>query len=190
MPYPPKTDREAILASAVEQVVSKGINNLSLRGLAASLNIAPNALYRYFPNRAQLENAVADESARRLHQLLRRAVGKKAPADSIRSMARAYLKFAREQPALYQSMMTPDAEPAEACCAHDELWLFVVDQVARIADKSAAPDAAVVLWAFLHGMAGLQAAQVLGDAKPGTAFAFGIMAWLTGVAQTNRTSVL
>ena len=61
---------------------------LSLRGLAASLGIAPNALYRYFANRAELEAAMAAESARRLYLTLSRAAGKKEPGKAIRQHGR------------------------------------------------------------------------------------------------------
>jgi len=48
MAYPAKTDRQAILSAALEQLTRNEMRALSLRGLAASLGIAPNALYRYF----------------------------------------------------------------------------------------------------------------------------------------------
>jgi AcrR family transcriptional regulator len=49
----------------LEELSSSGIRNLSLRNIAATLGLAPNALYRYFSDRAALEAALADECARR-----------------------------------------------------------------------------------------------------------------------------
>ena len=58
MAYPAKTDRESILAAALEQVESEGLENLAIRSLAGRLGLAPNALYRYFENLSDLELAV------------------------------------------------------------------------------------------------------------------------------------
>ena len=41
-----------------------------------------------------------------------------------------------------------------------------------------APEAAVALWAFLHGMATLEAAGIFGERKPLSSFKFGLELWL------------
>ena len=41
MPYPSKTDRQTILSAAVKELAHKGIRDLSLRNLAASLASCP-----------------------------------------------------------------------------------------------------------------------------------------------------
>ena len=52
MPYPSKTDRQTILSAAVKELAHGGIRDLSLRNIAASLDLAPNAIYRYFSDRS------------------------------------------------------------------------------------------------------------------------------------------
>ena len=180
MPYPAKTGREAILTAALEQVAREGVAGLSVRALAGSLGLAPNALYRYFSDRADLQAALADASAGRLHQVLQRASKKRQGAEAIGSMARAYLRFAREQPRLYEAMMQPPSPSAleETPQCHQALWAFVVEQVAQVAKPDDAPQAAVALWALLHGVAGLNAAGVFGRGKPASGFEFGLKAWL------------
>lgn len=178
MPYPAKTDRETILTAALEQVATEGMAGLSLRALAGSLGLAPNALYRYFSDRAELESALSNASAGRLHQVLRRAIRKRQSDEAIVSMSRAYLKFAREQPWLYEAMMQPGSASGETFQCHQELWVFVVEQVAQVAEGEDAPQAAVALWALLHGTAGLNAAGVFNRGKPASGFDFGLKAWL------------
>ena len=73
MPYPSKTDRQTILSAAVKELVHGGIRDLSLRNIAASLDLAPNAIYRYFSDRRALEAALANEAARQLEMALRKA---------------------------------------------------------------------------------------------------------------------
>ncbi len=188
MPYPSKTDRETILAAAIEQIGAGGIRAMSLRSLAASLGLAPNAIYRYFADRASLEAAVSAEIADRLHFLLRSAAGKKAPSGAVRAIAAAYLKFARENRFLYEIFMQPCPGTPEDAAKHGQLWLFVVTQVGRLAGPTRAPDAAVALWAFLHGVTALDAAGVFAHGKPIRGVVFGLEAWLASAAQPSSST--
>jgi AcrR family transcriptional regulator len=186
MPYPAKTDRRAILSAAFEQVNSHGIESLSLRGLAAMLGLAPNALYRYFEDRATLESAINAETARRLYDCLKRSVGRKKPVEAIRAMAAGYLRFSREHPHIYELMMSPCSPCVDDIAAHQQLWDFVVDQVALVSGRPKASEAAVALWAHLHGIAALEAAHALGEQKPSRGSEFGLEAWLYA-AESSRT---
>lgn len=178
MPYPSKTDRETILAAAMDQVSRDGVQKLAIRGLAASLGLAPNALYRYFANLAALKSALAEESRCRLLEVLRKAAGKKPPEEAIRSIARAYVRFAREQPQVFSLTLMPSApDETEGEAAHVRSWRFVLGQAARIYGEKRAPEAAVALWAFLHGMTALEAAGVFGELKPVSSFEFGLRTW-------------
>src|SRR3981081_572003 len=109
MPYPSKTDRGTILATSMDQVVKNGIGKLAIRSVAAALDLTPNALYRYFPSLAALEAALADESRIRLLEALQKAAGKKSPEEAIRSIARAYVRFAEEQPQIFALTLMPSA---------------------------------------------------------------------------------
>src|SRR6202521_5313199 len=113
MPYPSKTDRQAILSAAVRDLEHGGIRNLSLRNLAASLGLAPNAIYRYFSDRSALEAALANEAARQLELALRKAAAGCQPVTTIRKMSSAYIKFARDNRHLYEVMMDSGALSVE-----------------------------------------------------------------------------
>jgi len=102
MPYPSKTDRQTILSAAMKDLAHGGIRDLSLRNLAASLGLAPNAIYRYFSDRSALEAALANEAARQLELALRKAADGREPVATIREMSSAYIKFARDNPHLYE----------------------------------------------------------------------------------------
>src|SRR6202030_4863244 len=181
MPYPSKTDRQTILSAAVKDLAHGGIRNLSLRNLAASLGLAPNAIYRYFSDRSALEAALANEAARQLELALRKAAEGCEPVTTIREMSSAYIKFARDNRHLYEVMMSPHAPEHDATFLQS-LWTFTVGQVQRIAGSERAAQASVALWAFLHGAAELEAAQVLGEIKPASGLEFGFEAWLMAVS--------
>jgi AcrR family transcriptional regulator len=185
MPYPSKTDRETILSAAVKELVQGGIRDLSLRNIAASLDLAPNAIYRYFSDRRALEAALANEAARQLELALRKTAEGCEPVTAIRQMSSAYIKFARDNRHLYEAMMSLHASEDDAAF-HQSLWMFTVEQVQRIAGPGRAAQASVALWAFLHGAVALEAAQVLGEIKPASGLEFGFEAWLMAVSTPRK----
>ena len=178
MPFPAKTDRQTILATAMDHVARNGLNKLAIRSLAAALGLAPNALYRYFANLAALQAALADESRRRLLVVLQKAAGKKPPQEAIRGIAKAYVRFAREQPEVFSLTLMPSTTGTEDDATHVQSWRFVLGHVARLYGEEKAPEAAVALWAFLHGMTALEAARVFGERKPVSSFDFGLQMWI------------
>ena len=92
-------------------------------------------------------------------------------------MADAYLQFARDNRHLYEVFMSFQA-PDHAGSSRQNLWSFTVEQVQRVTGEAHAKEAAVALWALLHGAATLEAGQVLGENKPASGFEFGLNAWL------------
>src|ERR1700753_2440675 len=98
MAYPAKTDRESILAAALEQVESEGLENLAIRSVAARLGLAPNALYRYFESLARSELAVTEKVRCQMLEVMQKVIGGKGPTASIRAISEAYLRFAHERP--------------------------------------------------------------------------------------------
>ncbi len=180
MPYPSKTDRQTILSAALKDLARRGIRDLSLRSLAASLDLAPNAIYRYFSDRSALEAALANEAARKLELALRKAADGRDPVTTIREMSSAYMKFAGDNRHLYQVMMSFHAPDRDATF-RQSLWAFTVEQVQRIAGSDRAAQASVALWAFLHGAVTLETARVFGENKPASGLEFGLDAWLMAV---------
>jgi AcrR family transcriptional regulator len=189
MPYPSKTDRQTILSAAVKQLAHVGIRDLSLRNLAASLDLAPNAIYRYFSDRSALEAALASEAARQLELALRKAADGCEPVAAIRGMSSAYIKFAKDNRHLYDVMTSLHA-PEHDATSHQSLWTFTVEQVRRVAGSDRAAEASVALWAFLHGAVALEAAQVFGESKPATGLEFGLNAWFMAVSTHGELATL
>ena len=185
MPYPSKTDRQTILSTAMEQVGKVGINGLAIRSVAGALGLAPNALYRYFTNLAALQSALAEESRVRLHQVLKKAAGHKSPEGALRSIAKAYVRFARDQPQVFSLTLMPPTTETEGEAAHVLSRNFVLEHVARLYGEEKAPEAAVALWAFLHGMTALEAAKVFGERKPASSFEFGLQIWIKAASSSD-----
>jgi AcrR family transcriptional regulator len=177
MVFPAKTDRARILAAAMEQLAREGMEKLSLRSVAASLDLAPNALYRYFASRSQLEAAIAAEITAHVHESLGKAAARKPPEQAIRALVRAYIRFAHEHKHLYEAFVRPCVETSEGEAAHVALWDFVLEQVGRVSGPKKAAEAAIALWALLHGFIGLANAGVFERDKPRSGFDWGLQAW-------------
>lgn len=175
MPAAPKTDHRAILKSSLHLLRTSGPALLSLRAVAADLGIAPNAIYHHFPNRNALDHALAEEAARRIRQRAERALRNASPPAALHCFALAYLRFAAQQPALYDMLLTT----ANESCSDGErrrLWALLLHVVASHASAHEVPQAATSIWSLLHGAVTLSRAGMLGTATPRQAVAFGLSA--------------
>jgi len=185
MPYPSKTSAAEVMKTAADILEREGETGLSIRGLAAELGLAPNALYRYVKDRDALLAGVAEIGSRELLAKLKKAAAGQEPAEALRRVGRAYLDFARKRPALYAVMIRKYPSPEGSRAAHDDLWDFTLDLTAGLVGRKEAPSAAVALWAFLHGIAALSQAQMFDERKPKTGMEYGIEALLAGL-KINR----
>ena len=167
-------------------LAQQGLHGISIRSIAGVLGLAPNALYRYFANREALEFALAAEVAARLHVVLAGACEGKSPEDSIRALASAYMQFAREHQLLYEALLVPRPASGNDAVAPEQLWRFVADEVRRVAGERKKHEAAVALWAMLHGMAALQSAGAFNPEKPRSSLQFAIAAWMEAALAARR----
>ncbi|WP_420596013.1 TetR/AcrR family transcriptional regulator [Deinococcus sp.] len=187
MPYPAKTSAEQILAAALALLEQRGRAGLTLRALATELNLTPNALYRYFPSREALLAAVATQGAALLFGDVRAALGDEPlsqPDAGLFELARRYLRFARQRPALYDLYMTCGSLSAEQRRSYDQLWQVVVRQLEPLAGPRSA-EVAMTLWSYLHGLVGLERSgvyDVRDTAKPPENLEFGLGLLLAGLA--------
>ena len=180
MSYPSKLDRAAIVAAGMGLLARKGLRGLSLRAIAAALDVAPNALYHHVADRKALESMLAAEVSVLLHTAIRRKTdtAHKSSEEAIRALAAEYMRFAREERLLYEALLVPRPAVGADAIAPEQLWLFVLNLVTEVSGKAAAHEATVALWAFLHGMASLQSVNAFDDEKPFSSFDFGLQAWM------------
>jgi AcrR family transcriptional regulator len=176
MPYPAKTSAEQILAAAVDLLEREGQAGLTVRGLAAELKVTPNALYRYYPSREALLAAVAVHGATLLLAQL------SAVADELGALAAEYLRFAALHPALYDLYMTCDSLSTEQQQIYSQLWTLVVERLRPFAGPHSR-EAAMTLWAYLHGLVGLERSGVYEgpERKPRDTTGFGLEVLLAGL---------
>jgi AcrR family transcriptional regulator len=158
-----------------------GQETLSMRAVARKLGLAPNALYYYFPDRKTLEAAVAAEGTRRIHAVLKKAAARSQGASGVRAVCRAYLRFARSNPALYAMMMRAYPGVPELAAARADLRRFTLELFAGHTDPATAGKASFAAWSLLHGLVVLERGGLL-EAKLSADAWFAISALLSGLS--------
>jgi len=186
MSYPKKISRDTILEVAIGFVEAHGISQLSMRTLASELGVTPNALYRYFASKADLELAMADEAGRILLQEMTEAIGAQTGAPAFRAVALTYLRFARQQPALYELKMRYCKDDADEPDSHKDLWSAMLALVEEVRGPWPAESLAVTFWAYLHGLVALNNAGLLSPEELDSSMDVGLGLMLAGLAASKQ----
>jgi len=157
--------RAAIVAEARRMIIDEGLDALSLRRVAAALDVTAPALYAYVKDKSDLLRAVAEDE---LGELISRfeQVDEADPAMRVAAYCRAYVDHARENPELYPVLFLfpPDIAPgapagAEIPMASQAFAMSsaaVTEAIESGAFRDADPlQASLVLFAAAHGAAGV-----------------------------------
>jgi AcrR family transcriptional regulator len=158
--------REALITAALDLIAQKGPAGFTFAEAARQAGVSPAAPYRHFRDRDALMADVARRGFERFEQKLSTAwdEGRPSPLSALEHMGRAYLEFARDEPAYFSAMFEsglPVAEHRELQEAGDRA--FGVLRGACEAVVSALPAGkrppplmmALHIWALSHGIASL-----------------------------------
>ncbi|BAN00403.1 TetR/AcrR family transcriptional regulator [Ilumatobacter coccineus] len=153
--------RDRIIAAARLGIEAAGHEKLSLRKLAADLEVTAPALYDHVASKDELLRLVAEQGYAELGDASVPTATK--PIDRVRSRAAAYVTFAQTHPEVFRVMFLyrPAAVAIEADnelnAASDVYDLGLADLEAAIADGDLVDrDPAhlgLVMWAAVHGIA-------------------------------------
>jgi AcrR family transcriptional regulator len=158
--------REALIRGALNLIAEKGPAGFTIADAARWAGVSPAAPYRHFRDRDELMADVArrgfEEFADRLDKAWNE--GKPDPMRAFENLGRAYLAFAREEPAFYAAMFEagtpPDGTP-ELRAASDrgfEILRSASETLCATMPKEKRPPAlmmALHVWALSHGIASL-----------------------------------
>ena len=180
MPFPAKVDAETILQSSLQIIEAEGLEALSMRILAHNLGLAVSSLYRYYPDRASLETAIAAFGAGLLKAELEQA--KRRGGDAVLERAlRSYRKFARTRPVLYALLVQPRKLDQAANQPFKELWNTLLSIVGTVTGDPDDTGAAVAVWSFVHGFITLEQSGQFGKSGPRGGFDRGLRALAAGL---------
>jgi AcrR family transcriptional regulator len=140
------------------------------------------SLYRHFPDKDTLELALVNEGAKAMRLELEKVARGLKANQAFLEVAKAYLKFARQRPALYTLMMTKLSSPGGA---PKELWNFVLAVISQVTKHKNDTPAAVAFWAFLHGFSVLERSGMFGASGPRGGLEVGLETFLKGLPKKN-----
>lgn len=156
--------REALIQAALDLIAAKGPAGFTFAEAARAAGVSPAAPYRHFRDRDALMADVARQGFERFEAMLAAAWNEGRPElfAAFGQIGKAYLAFARTEPAYYSAMF----EAGIPLDAHPELRqagdrAFAVLRKAADAISAALPSRppalmlALHVWALAHGIASL-----------------------------------
>jgi AcrR family transcriptional regulator len=156
MAYPAKISRAVIVNIALQMVEESGAEPPSLRAIARRLNVATNALYNYFPDRADLNAAIALAGSRKMLAALKRAIGGTDAREALDRFSKAFLRFTRKHPALYDFLNENHPRGQEAAALFRE-WAEIMNLAwSPFYEPAMMPKVIFAHAALLHGMITLE----------------------------------
>ncbi len=158
--------REALIQSALSLIGEKGPAGFTIAEAARSAGVSPAAPYRHFRDREDLMADVARLGFERFANDLETAWhgGHPSPLEALQNVGRAYLAFARNEPAYYAAMfemsLPKTASPAleqSADRAFEVLSKATKKLIEKLPETSRPPAHMVALhiWSLSHGIASL-----------------------------------
>ena len=105
--------KQEILAAAHTLIKEKGIESLTMRALADAIDYSPAALYKYYPEKQAILEALRRQGWDRLRAMNAQAAQSPlALPDLLKALGRAYQEFATRYPEYYLLMFaSTDAAP-------------------------------------------------------------------------------
>lgn len=163
---PARLSRDAILDTARAMIVGRGLDDFSLRKLAARLGVTAPSLYRFFDSKDAIVGAIAEaEFAQLIEAIETAAAAHDDPVEQIKAQSTAYVERAVASPALFAVMFAyrppwlegPDATELPLASKAWQLASTAVEAaVAR--GQLHEPDvvlASLTIWSAVHGVATL-----------------------------------
>ena len=158
--------KEALVRAALDLIAQKGPAGFTFADAARWAGVSAAAPYRHYRDRDDLLSDVARRGFDQFEQQLVAAWndGKPDPQTAFERLGKAYLAFARAEPAFYSAMFEAgvplDASP-ELRAAGDRAFSVVrraCETIAGLLPKERRPPAlmmALHIWALSHGVASL-----------------------------------
>jgi AcrR family transcriptional regulator len=159
--------RALILDAAMQAFIEDGYEKASIRAIADRVEYSPATIYLYFKDKSEIFFEVHELGFEKLIIDMTNAVkGIEDPIDELRQRAFAYMKFALENPAMYDLMFIQNApmealfEKEEWHCGH-QCFELLCQTLQRCIDEKRIKFqqievAAMSVWSFMHGLVSLK----------------------------------
>ena len=162
--------RQRLCELALKAFAEKGVDGISLRGLATAAGCSRTTPYRYFKNKADILAAVRQSGFQRMADEAERVARNEPDPDRrLIKLARSYLRFALDTPDAYRVMYSvaqhDEQRYPELVKQINRAQQPMMDTVHEAAAKGSVAGDPVnimhVLWAGLHGLISLHLSDKL-----------------------------
>jgi AcrR family transcriptional regulator len=156
--------RRKILAAALHLFLEQGFEKTSIRNIAEAIEYSPATIYLYYKDKNELLFALHQEAFLKMMAELGQVITVKDSFERLVEMGRKYIKYALENPEMYDLMFVM-AAPMETLECRDEVWedgqksFCMVQMVVEDCVKNGyfGPDTNVettslTIWAYMHGL--------------------------------------
>lgn len=159
--------KEALLQAALDLIAQKGAAGFTFADAARMAGVSPAAPYRHFRDRDELLSSIAQRGFEQFESRLSAAWddGRPDTVTAFERVGKAYLAFAREEPAFYSAMFESGvaADSTAGLLAAGERAFGVIRAAAERLAALAPPGVprppalmmALHIWSMAHGIASL-----------------------------------
>ena len=150
-PYHHGDLRRVLIEAGIGRLRAGGVGGLTLRGVARLAGVSATAPYRHFADKEALLAAIAAEGFDRLRAAVETADTSTRGMEALRAQGVAYVRFAREEPALFRLMFGAgtgrDNPPAASAFG------VLRARITTLVPADRAEIAALSAWSMVHGLA-------------------------------------
>ncbi len=155
--------RQKILDAARHLFLEVGYEKTSIRGIAEIIEYSPATIYLYYKDKNELLFSLHEEAFLKMMAELGQVVSIKDSFERLVEMGRKYIKYALENPEMYDLMFIM-AAPMETLECRDEIWedgkkcfgllQVVVDDCIKEGyfNGQNTETASLTVWAYMHGL--------------------------------------
>ena len=158
--------KEALLEAALNLIAQKGAAGFTFADAARMAGVSPAAPYRHFRDRDELLSSIAQRGFEQFETALAQAWddGRPDTVTAFERVGKAYLAFAREEPAHYAAMFEThiafDAYPGLLSASEHSFAILrqAADRLTATLPRDRRPPSlmmALHVWALSHGIASL-----------------------------------
>jgi AcrR family transcriptional regulator len=159
--------KEALLQAALGLIAEKGPAGFTFADAARSAGVSPAAPYRHFRDRDELLSSIAQRGFEHFEAVLTQAWddGRPDTVTAFERTGKAYLAFAREEPAFYSAMfesgLPVDLNPHLQAASERTFGIIraAAERLAALAPPGVARPPALMMalhiWSMSHGVASL-----------------------------------
>ena len=164
------TSRDDIINVSRTIIEDEGVEQLTIRRIAETINRTQPAVYQHFASKDALLEAIVTDGFTALVERLQRA--SRTGKTSLTAIANAYVRFGLERPRLYDVMfvgppaITFGAAPSTPIPARTAFEIMATAVAESGLTPAQTATATEVVWASLHGLVTL---SITGRLRPGKA---------------------